>query len=970
MIRSTALLALILFATAPADAATFHVLVTSDRVDASPGDGACLGEPPIVLCSLRAAVMEANALPGSDVIVLSATTYPLAIPQDAFCPGENSSEPAQYSDDCADLDVLEDLTIRGAGIHRTVIDASAIQEGFNSGIFDVTAGATLVLEDLALVEGHTRGSGGAIRSRGGDLEIRRVQLFSNEATYAGGAIEIRDADLRVEDSVFANNRAFTGSLGGGAIYHGGGGSGTPNAVFHNSTFHSNIAGGGNYDPNSDQNGGALSLWDVDAEATQVTLHNNYAYFKGGGIILSAGASLTLLQSTVTGNYSDYDNDSSGGSGAGAGGIEIETGSSLTIGGTILAKNVGPDTAGNPGADDCHGTVTSLGSNFVGNNHTCSGFHIGGDDIVGMNDSPLDPLLQSLGLFGGAIPVRVPVHESPVVDAGDDLLCTESSDPRGLPRRVDGDGNFSFVCDIGAAEWGPTRRFDVLVSEDLDQEFSPFGCAATHPAGFRTCALRGAVSQANSLVDPVVVGLDEGTFSLTLAGAGEDDNETGDLDVSSPLTIIGAGAGLSHIDGNDLDRVFDVRPGVLDDGELTLFGVTVLDGTAPAGENGGLVRVTLGADLTVRRSQLEAGRATGGGSGGAVHHSGAGTTEIDQSTLWSNATVATTRGVDPGDGGAVAQTGGVLRIEDSTLLENDSAGDGGAVASSGGSTSLDHVTAIENSAVGAGGGIFRGAGIVSLQDSIVARNSAGSSDDCAASVFSNGFNLLVDATGCTGLESSDRIGVDPGLDTPADNGGGMLTALPEAVSPVVDAADPSSCSNQDQRSVARPIDGDGDGDDVCDLGAVEYDGPVTPRADLRVLELVVDPGVVAEGGSVAMTLAVENAGAAEATDLVVAVDLPGSVSATSTDCDGLSATADGFELALGGFSPGASESCEIGLVVSDPASGGVHQIVATATSGTLELDPADNTASTTLEITVLTLFDDGFESGDVSAWTSP
>jgi hypothetical protein len=42
------------------------------------------------------------------------------------------------------------------------------------------------------------------------------------------------------------------------------------------------------------------------------------------------------------------------------------------------------------------------------------------------------------------------------------------------------------------------------------------------------------------------------------------------------------------------------------------------------------------------------------------------------------------------------------------------------------------------------------------------------------------------------------------------------------SPVIDAGDNAACPAVDQRGVARPIDGDGDGIAVCDIGAVEYE----------------------------------------------------------------------------------------------------------------------------------------------------
>ena len=61
-----------------AHAATFTVESQTDAVDANPGDGVCATAPlpsESVRCTLRAAVMEANALAGPDIISLSAGTY-------------------------------------------------------------------------------------------------------------------------------------------------------------------------------------------------------------------------------------------------------------------------------------------------------------------------------------------------------------------------------------------------------------------------------------------------------------------------------------------------------------------------------------------------------------------------------------------------------------------------------------------------------------------------------------------------------------------------------------------------------------------------------------------------------------------------------------------------------------------------------------------------------------------------------
>jgi len=105
--------------TATAGAATFVVDSSADLVDLNPGDGLCstaAGE-----CTLRAAIMEANAYPGADVIEIPAGTYGLTIPLPSSDPFYFDSDPA-----VGDLDITQDLTIRGAGSDATIVDASAL----------------------------------------------------------------------------------------------------------------------------------------------------------------------------------------------------------------------------------------------------------------------------------------------------------------------------------------------------------------------------------------------------------------------------------------------------------------------------------------------------------------------------------------------------------------------------------------------------------------------------------------------------------------------------------------------------------------------------------------------------------------------------------------------------------------------------------------------------------------------------
>ena len=90
----------------------FTVNSVTDAIDSNLGDTACLssaGE-----CTLRAAIQESNALSGNDSITLPGGNYVLTVPL-ANPIGESPND---------DLDVLDNLTINGAGAGSTFIDGN------------------------------------------------------------------------------------------------------------------------------------------------------------------------------------------------------------------------------------------------------------------------------------------------------------------------------------------------------------------------------------------------------------------------------------------------------------------------------------------------------------------------------------------------------------------------------------------------------------------------------------------------------------------------------------------------------------------------------------------------------------------------------------------------------------------------------------------------------------------------------
>ena len=124
------------------------------------------------------------------------------------------------------------------------------------------------------------------------------------------------------------------------------------------------------------------------------------------------------------------------------------------------------------------------------------------------------------------------------------------------------------------------------------------------------SLRSAIQAADAQGGVNKIVLPAGTFKLTIAGAGEDASATGDLDITRDLTIQGAGSTSTIIDGNNLDRVFQVLAG-----KVSISNVTIQHGLA-AGDGGGILNT--GGQVTLSSVAIQNNTATGkNGTAGAV-----------------------------------------------------------------------------------------------------------------------------------------------------------------------------------------------------------------------------------------------------------------------------------------------------------------------------------------------------------------
>ncbi|HEY71214.1 MAG TPA: CSLREA domain-containing protein [Anaerolineae bacterium] len=151
-----------------------------------------------------------------------------------------------------------------------------------------------------------------------------------------------------------------------------------------------------------------------------------------------------------------------------------------------------------------------------------------------------------------------------------------------------------------------------------------------------CSLREAVVLANFCPGPQTIRVPSGTYVLDRVGSGEDNADTGDLDITDDVTILGDM--LAVIDGDAADRVFEIHDssvvsminlvvqngeeqmgaGILNEGELSISNSSILDNHAvvPMGGSGyavgGGVFNGLSASMTVEDSQINNNTADDGG----------------------------------------------------------------------------------------------------------------------------------------------------------------------------------------------------------------------------------------------------------------------------------------------------------------------------------------------------------------------
>ncbi|MFB9068538.1 choice-of-anchor Q domain-containing protein [Pseudofulvimonas gallinarii] len=123
-------------------------------------------------------------------------------------------------------------------------------------------------------------------------------------------------------------------------------------------------------------------------------------------------------------------------------------------------------------------------------------------------------------------------------------------------------------------------------------------------------------------------------------------------------------------------------------------------------------------------------------------------------------------------------------------------------------------------------VHGGAGLTYLANTYLAGNFAqtvAGVPDCNNG-FSMGGNIIGDAQRCQQFapQPDDQLDVVPPLLALADHGGFTQTHRPAQGASAIDRGREAHCATADQRGVARPQDGDGDGTRACDVGAFEVE----------------------------------------------------------------------------------------------------------------------------------------------------
>ena len=337
------------------------------------------------------------------------------------------------------------------------------------GIYDYSTG-TLTLSNVTITgnnsTGTSGGGGGGLYIDNGDANVTNVTLSNNSAPRGGGIYNQMGATgVTISDSTISSNNVTM--IGGGiyslrpitisdstiqdntALFNGGGLYNSNGATISGSTFNGNGPGTGAL---PSFKGGAIYN-DADGPTIKnTTITGNYANESGGGIYNDgSNAIVNLNNATIAINTANYDDDILG-TGTGGGVFNGPTaGAAINLSNTLIMANL--NGVATPVSDDCDGTLTSQGYNWIEDNGPGCITPLGTGDQTGAGNT-LGPLrnnggpTETLALLSGSSAINA---GNPAAPDGTPPEC-ELTDQRGATRPE----IVASTCDIGAYEsYGPT-----------------------------------------------------------------------------------------------------------------------------------------------------------------------------------------------------------------------------------------------------------------------------------------------------------------------------------------------------------------------------------------------------------------------------------------------------------------------------------------------------------------------------------
>jgi hypothetical protein len=298
-------------------------------------------------------------------------------------------------------------------------------------VIGVSYPVDFTLQNLTVADGWSaNGRGGGLHISSSTVTIYNTTFTGNSSYMEGGGIFNDSGSLIIVNSTFSGNDG----MDGGAIFNYYG----KNMEISNSVFV------GNHTNKASRIGGAIVSFYSTLTITNSTFSGNQAT-KGAGLY-DSGDLATISNTTFTNNIADLGRDlyaynyfgsvntmtivnSTFADSSSSSGGAIYNENSLTLYNTIVANAQSGENCAGPVA------ITDGGHN-IDNGSSCGFSPANGS----MNNT--DPLLGSLGNYGGSTPTMPILPGSPARDNADPLHCL-ATDQRGASRKG--------TCDIGAYE---------------------------------------------------------------------------------------------------------------------------------------------------------------------------------------------------------------------------------------------------------------------------------------------------------------------------------------------------------------------------------------------------------------------------------------------------------------------------------------------------------------------------------------